>query len=134
LGKSPYRKPSYIQKFNFYSKKNFLQILAQLAMPPAGLFGLSAYAARAPPPPPLTPSCHEAPNGHPPITPPLQSAVFTPSFTLGNGSDVGANYRRRPPFVAAHSPSRPYKRAPTLQWSTLPPSPHLLPSSFEHAP
>jgi hypothetical protein len=66
FGKNPHIESLHIFKNSiFIPKKNFLQILAQSAMPPAGLFSLSAYAAQAPPPPPLTLPCHAAPNGHP---------------------------------------------------------------------
>jgi hypothetical protein len=128
----------------------FLQILAQ---PPVGLFGLSAHHSFLPPSPrqlsansssrtttpwtphPPSPAPWSTQRSPPPNnSPPLQSAIVTSTFTLGNGSHEGANYHRCPPFPAAHAPSRPYKMAPTLRWSTSHPSPHLLPSSFEPAP
>jgi hypothetical protein len=39
-------KPCYIEKFNFYQKRNFLQLLAQSAQWPVGPFGLSGYTAQ----------------------------------------------------------------------------------------
>jgi hypothetical protein len=58
-------------------------------------------------------------NGRPALnSPPLQSAVTHPIIHSSNGSHEGANYHHRPPFPAAPPPSRPYKRAPALWWST----------------
>jgi hypothetical protein len=73
-----------------------------------------------------------SPNGRPPITPPssIGRSYYPPSLPIMAAMKAPitatAHGSRPPP-----PPSRPYKRTPTLWWST---SPLLLPSSITPAP
>jgi hypothetical protein len=83
-------------------------------------FSIHSTVPWMPPPPSPAPWSH---NGHPPNNfPPLQSAVVTtphPSLPVMAAMKApittATRYSRPPP-----PPSRPYRRAPTLRWSTSP--------------
>jgi hypothetical protein len=139
----------------FIPKRIFLQIPAQSAQPPTGLFG-PCGPTRSPLPPSLMsverrlplarhrtmatapPSSHamerpQWPGGGGLNSFAPSSISCNPPFTPGNGSHEGANYRRRPPF-SAFPPSRPYKRGSHTPVEHLTPSPRLLSSSITPTP